>query len=174
MSEREMKTKKKRCLPGGILLVSMLMIPGCLSKPDIPESEVEQKVFQLVNEYRSGIGLEELRWSEVIAEECRVHSQNMSSGSIAVGHDGFELRIKNILKTIRFTIAGENIAVISGYTNPAVLAVNEWLNSSEHLANMESDFNLTGVGVARSDTGDYYITQIFVREENLPESDLYH
>jgi uncharacterized protein YkwD len=150
-----------------VLWITILVLPGCLSKPDIPESEVEQKIFQLVNEHRSSIGLAELRWNEVIAEECRLHSKDMSSGSVAVGHDGFELRMKNILKAISFSIAGENVAFVSGYTNPAVLAVNEWLNSSEHLANIESDFNLTGVGVSRNDTGDYYITQIFVREENI-------
>ena len=162
-----MDVKNKFPIIAGILWIAILIHPGCLSKPDISEGEVEQKIFQLVNEHRSSIGLEELKWSEVIAEECRFHSKDMSAGSVPVGHEGFDQRMKNILKSISFTIAGENIAYVSGYTNPAILAVNEWLNSNEHLANIESDFNLTGVGVSRSETGDYYITQIFVREENL-------
>lgn len=158
-------------IKNGILLcVSVVLVfifQSCVSKPDIPASEVEQKVFQLVNEHRVSIGFDELEWDETIAEVCREHSKNMSAGIAQVGHQGFDQRIKSLFETIDFSVAGENIAYVSGYTNPAVLAVNEWLDSSEHRVNIESDFNLTGVGVSRNNNGDYYITQIYVREKGL-------
>ncbi len=153
-----------------LVLVISFLFQSCLSKPDISESDVEQKVFQMVNEHRISIGFEELEWNETIAEQCRLHSKNMSSGNIPVGHDGFSQRVKNLLETIHFSIAGENIAYVSGYTNPAVLAVNEWLDSNEHRVNIESDFNLSGVGVSRNSSGDYHITQIFLREKIIQNS----
>jgi len=141
----------------------MFFSQACVDKPDLSETEVEQKVFQLVNEYRIGMGLRQLSWEENIAEQCRIHSRNMANGLVAVGHDGFDGRVETLLKAIAFSVAGENVAFVSGYTNPAVLAVNEWLNTEEHRANIESDYSLTGVGVIRSQNGDYYITQIYVR-----------
>jgi uncharacterized protein YkwD len=138
-----------------------------VSKPDIPASEVEQKVFQLVNEHRVSIGFDELTWNELIAEQCREHSKNMSAGTVEIGHSGFDDRVKSLLENIPFSIAGENVAFVSGYTNPAVLAVDEWLGSSEHRVNIESDFNLSGVGVIRNNNGDYYVTQIFVRGKQV-------
>jgi len=159
-----------------IILVTTftILLQNCVSKPDIPASEVEQKVFQLVNEHRVNIGFDELTWNEQISEQCREHSKNMSSGIVEVGHSGFDDRIKKILEFIPFSIAGENVAFVSGYTNPAVLAVDEWLSSQEHRVNVESDFNLTGIGVIRNNNGDYYITQIYIREKQVPQKNFSH
>lgn len=158
-----------------ILVVAfVILLQNCVSKPDIQASEVEQKVFQLVNEHRVNIGFDELTWNEQIAEQCREHSKNMSAGIIEVGHSGFDDRINRLLEFIPFSIAGENVAFVSGYTNPAVLAVDEWLGSPEHRVNIESDFNLTGVGVIRNNNGDYYITQIFIREKLFPQKKSAH
>ena len=147
------------------LAIVLMLIPtqGCLNQPDLSEVEVEQKVFQLVNEYRVGLGMENLQWNESVAAQCRAHSKNMAIGMVIVGHDGFDARVTTLLEMISFSVAGENVAYVSGYTHPAVLAVNEWLNTDEHRANIESDYNLTGVGVARNQSGDYYITQIYIR-----------
>jgi uncharacterized protein YkwD len=151
-----------------------VLLQNCVSKPDIPASEVEQKIFQLVNEHRVSIGFDELTWNQQISDQCREHSKNMSAGNVEVGHSGFEDRMKKLLESIPFSIAGENVAFVSGYTNPAVMAVDEWLGSSDHRVNIESDFNLTGVGVVRNNNGDYYITQIFVREKLVPQKNPSH
>jgi uncharacterized protein YkwD len=162
-----MKLKKLQII--ALIIVFAILLHHCMNKPDIPASEVEQKVFQLVNEHRASIGFDELAWNETIAEQCREHSKNMSTGIVPVGHSGFDERIKKLLGFISFSIAGENVAFVSGYSNPAVLAFNEWLNSQEHQVNLESDFNLSGVGVIRNNNGDYYITQIFIREKFVPQ-----
>ena len=41
-------------LPVALFMV-MIAAHGCLDKADLSEVEVEQKVFQLVNEYRVGL-----------------------------------------------------------------------------------------------------------------------
>jgi uncharacterized protein YkwD len=152
-----------------IFLFLFLLIPinGCnVSSSSNPgEAEVERDVLNLVNQHRVSIGLEALEWNETIAIECRDHSRNMASGSVSIAHDGFDQRAANIGDTIPYTLIGENVAYIntgaSGSSSPASLALNGWLNNTLHRDNIEGNYNLTGVGVAK-DGSEYYFTQIFV------------
>lgn len=122
-----------------------------------PSDSVEAKVHQLVNEHRIGIGLSALEWNETIASECRQHSQEMASTN-SLNHDGFNERINKIGETISWSWAGENVA----YNYSAEAVVIAWLNSPGHKSNIESNSNLTGVGVAY-DGNTIYFTQIFIR-----------
>lgn len=134
-----------------------------MNNPDLSKYDVEQRIFQLVNEHRGRVGLNFLEWNEDISEKCRDHSKNMALGVVPIGHDGFDDRISFIRQTIPIVSAGENIGFISGYTNPAVAIFNEWLISNDHLENIEGLYDLTGIGVERNQNGDYYITEIFVK-----------
>jgi uncharacterized protein YkwD len=60
-------------------------------------------------------------------------------------------------------MAAENVAANIGYKNPAREAVEGWKNSQEHRKNMLGDYDLTGIGVARSPQGLYFFSQIFLR-----------
>ena len=122
-----------------------------------PSDSVEAAVHRLVNEHRIGIGLSALEWNETIAIECRLHSQEMVNTN-SLNHDGFNERINNIGETISWSWAGENVA----YNYSAETVVIAWLNSSGHKSNIESNSNLTGVGVAY-DGSTIYFTQIFIR-----------
>ena len=157
-----MKYKKKTIY---LLFIFLLIsINGCKTSSNPGESEVERDVFDMVNQHRASIGLNALEWSETIAIECRTHSRNMASCSVSIGHDGFDERAAAIRNTIPYTLIGENVAysnVGSGGSSPASLALNEWLNNSQHRGNIEGNYNLTGVGAAR-DGNKYYMTQIFV------------
>lgn len=121
---------------------------------------VEAKVHQLVNEHRTGMGLAALQWNETIAIECRIHSEEMANTN-SLNHDGFNERINKIGETISWSWAGENVA----YNYSAEAVVNAWLNSPGHKSNIESNSNLTGVGVAY-DGNTIYFTQIFIRSSN--------
>jgi uncharacterized protein YkwD len=122
-----------------------------------PLDSVEAKVHQLVNEHRIGMGLSALEWNETIANECRLHSEEMANTN-SLNHDGFNERINRIGETISWSWAGENVA----YNYSAQGAVNAWLNSPGHKSNIESNSNLTGVGVAYNGSTIYF-TQIFIR-----------
>ncbi|MFM6200937.1 MAG: CAP domain-containing protein, partial [Dolichospermum sp.] len=50
-----------------------------------------------------------------------------------------------------------------GHQDPAAQAVQGWLNSSGHLANIRGNYNQTGIGVARNNQGKIYFTQIFLQ-----------
>ncbi len=160
-----MKYKMKTINSLFIFLFLSISINGCKISSNPSESEVERDVFEMVNQHRVSIGLNALEWNETIAVECRTHSRNMASGSVPIGHDGFDQRAANIRNTIPYTLIGENVAYIntgSGVSpSPASLALNGWLSNPQHRGNIEGNYKLTGVGVAR-DGNKYYLTQIFV------------
>ena len=103
------------------------------------------------------MGLAALEWNETIAIECRNHSIEMANAH-TINHDGFNDRINKIEETISWSWAGENVA----YNYSAEAVVIAWLNSPGHKSNIESNSNLTGVGVAY-DGSTIYFTQIFIR-----------
>ena len=124
----------------------------------IPSNNIEAEVHRLINLHRTGIGLPSLEWNETIANECRQHSQDMANAH-TINHDGFNERINKIGETISWSWAGENVA----YNYSAQGAVTAWLNSPGHKSNIESNSNLTGVGVAFDEDSVMYFTQIFIR-----------
>jgi len=150
-------------------LTFLLLFVLTLSCEDNPVSNnenhfsnsIEQEVYQLINLHRTGIGLDPLEWSDVIAAECRLHSRDMA-GEQTINHDGFNERIERIREKISLNWAGENVAM----NWSAQAAVDAWLNSSGHKSNIESNSNLTGVGLAFDADSAMYFTQIFVRSSN--------
>ena len=121
-------------------------------------NNIEAEVHRFVNLHRTGMGLPALEWNETIANECRQHSQEMVNAH-TINHDGFNERINKIGETISWSWAGENVA----YNYSAQGAVTAWLNSPGHKSNIESNSNLTGVGVAFDEDSVMYFTQIFIR-----------
>ena len=93
---------------------------------------------------------------------ARKHSEDMASGRCAFGHDGYDLRVSKIKKTIKPCdgYVGENVAY--GASNGKE-AVDIWKNSSAHRKNMLGDYKYIGIGTASNKKGDIYYTQIFVR-----------
>jgi uncharacterized protein YkwD len=124
---------------------------------------LEQKVLVQINQYRATKGLRSLTLNATVAQQARIHSQNMASGSVPFGHQGFQQRFQTIAAVIPLMAMAENVAYNSGYSDPATVAVQGWLKSPGHKTNIEGNYNLTGIGVAKSRTGAYYFTQIFVR-----------
>ncbi|MEB3882700.1 CAP domain-containing protein [Lyngbya sp. CCY1209] len=129
--------------------------------PDI--SALEQTVHAQVNEYRQSQGLPPLKLDSRISQEARRHSQNMASGQVPFSHEGSKQRYQAIGQQISYRQIAENVAYNSGYANPGKQAVEGWIDSPGHEENMTGDYDLTGIGIARNDKGEYYFTQIFVR-----------
>lgn len=116
-----------------------------------------------VNQYRKNKGLPPMRLLGLAASEATRHSSNMASKRIAFGHAGFNQRAIAIANELKGTSStGENIA-FGKMTWRQV--IDAWLKSPDHKANIEGDFNYTGVGVARDSRGVVYYTQIFVSKK---------
>lgn len=138
------------------------VLPPRLSAPARaahPLAQAEQDLFARVNAYRASKGLPALRWSEVIAEQARRHSEAMASGAVARGHEGFDERLAAIRKRLRISSWGENVVGDSGVED----AFRRLLDSRSHRENMERDFDLTGIGAATDAAGMLYLTQIFAK-----------
>jgi uncharacterized protein YkwD len=147
------------------LFIATLISAACntIFGPSIGDTpaQLEQKIFTLLNDHRRSIGLGELVWNEIIAEQARLHSQDMASGKVPVGHDGFEGRVAVIAKTIPWQSAAEVAALVPS----AEAAVNGWIGSAEHRPFVEGDFEWTGVGVVKGSSGNsLYATQIFIKQ----------
>ena len=85
----------------------------------------------------------------------------MADKVVSFGHEEFQKRTDEIKTKIMFKRTSENVAM-NNAPLAAQLAVRGWINSEGHKKNMEGDYNLTGVGIARSRDGSWYFTQIFV------------
>lgn len=128
---------------------------------------LEDAVFELVNSHRRSLRLPSLVAEERIRTLAREHSKYLASGNAPLSHEGFEARIGAL--GLPYVRAAENAASNRGFADPAAAAVSRWISSPDHRRNIEGDFDLTGVGVARSETGTYYFTQIFVKRSDHPD-----
>ena len=125
-------------------------------------NDLEQRTHDLVNDYRETQGLSRLEWSPVVAGISLSHSTDMANGA-PFSHDGFEERADAISSRIEIRAVGENLATNFGFSDPVQTAVDGWIQSPGHHANMVGDYTHSGVGVAQSSDGSFFITQMFIR-----------
>jgi uncharacterized protein YkwD len=124
-------------------------------------TDLEKAVNQQINLYRASKKLPPLSVDARITQQARIHSENMASGKVKFSHDGFDGRAKAI--AIPYQSVAENVAYNMGFSDPVRNAVDGWIKSDGHRKNMEGQFNLTGIGIAKNAKGEYYFTQLFVR-----------
>jgi uncharacterized protein YkwD len=129
------------------------------SASDTP-AQIEQHIFNLVNEHRRSIGVSEFAWNETIAEQARLHSLDMADGTVPFGHDGFDARVAKIAESLPWRSAAE----VAALATTAAVVVNGWIASAEHKPMLEGDFEWTGVGVVMARSGSsFYATQIMIK-----------
>ncbi len=126
------------------------------------ETQLQQSVFDYVNQYRKTKGLPALQILPNITNEALRHSKSMSDGRTDFGHDGFENRADKLMAQIQQSNAiAENVA----YGKFAAQeVVNRWIQSAGHRKNIEGKFTLTGVGIIRRKDGYLFFTQIFINK----------
>lgn len=122
---------------------------------------LKQAIFNKINSYRVSQGMAKLTSNSAIDNQARIHSQDMANRTVPFGHTGFSERIKAI--GISYRSAGENVAYNQGYSDPATIAVQGWLKSPGHLANIRGNYDKTGIGVVSNSRGEIYFTQLFLR-----------
>ncbi|GBF82627.1 CAP domain-containing protein [Aphanothece sacrum] len=123
---------------------------------------LEEEINRRVNQYRLSKNLPPLQMNAQMSYVARQYSQKMANKTATFSHDGFEGRAKTIGAKIPYQTFAENLAYIKGYPDLASVAVKGWINSPGHRKNMEGNFNLTGVGIAKNSEGEYYFTQLFL------------
>ena len=126
----------------------------------------ERRAFDLINAERRARGESSLVWDAELTRMARLHSESMARQNF---FDHTNPQGENMTMRARacgvcgWSAIAENIAYNSGYDDPAAFAVERWLASSKHRANMlREGFTHSGVGVARTADGRVFFTQVFV------------
>lgn len=121
----------------------------------------EKEVFNLINQQRTNNGLQPLKVDNEVQRVAKIKAQDMVTNNY-FSHESpvygspFDM-LKNF--KVSYTTAGENIA---GNSSNSV-AVNAWMNSSGHKANiLNSSFNYTGIGVVSSPKYGKIYVQMFI------------
>lgn len=127
---------------------------------DTKNSENEEYVLKLINDYREKNGVSKLTMGSKLLKMARLKADDMvnsdyfSHSSPTYGSP-FEMMKSYGLS---YKVAGENIA-----GNPSLEgAVNSWINSSTHRENLLSkSYNYVGIGVTKSPTYGYIVVAMF-------------
>ena len=121
-----------------------------------------EQAVQLSNQFRAENDLNEtLEWCEELYELCLEHSINMSAKTVPFGHEGFVERVKRL--SYRSKKSAENVFQGSGPIEKLpTLAVDGWINSPGHRANLLGSFNRCAVAFHQAD-GRWFATQMFTR-----------
>jgi uncharacterized protein YkwD len=130
-------------------------------EPKVKLTEEEQAILDLTNKEREKEKLPPLKFNPVLTECARAHSKNMAK------QNKFEHELDGKKPSDRVTAfgydwswVGENIGMSGGNAPEAVMRL--WMNSPGHKENILKDkFEEIGIGIAKSDKGEYYFTQVF-------------
>ncbi len=131
--------------------------------PDL--RKIERRVFDLVNQERRRAGVPPLQWDDALAAEARRHSYNMMARWFFSHEDPIRGALNKRLKSanLPWGRCAENIFSEQGYADPAEMAVQGWLKSPGHRANMlDPRLTHTGIGAAQRSDATIYITQDFI------------
>ena len=121
----------------------------------------EKEVFNLINQQRANNGLPALKVDEELQKVARIKAEDMVSNNYFSHTSPTYGSPFDMMKSfgIAYRTAGENIAANSSNSG----AVNAWMNSSGHKANiLNSNFNYTGVGVVSSPKYGKMYVQMFI------------
>ena len=131
-------------------------------------AEVEQAIFNKVNEERTKAGVAPLTYNTTMENYARIKSQDMGDNNYFSHTDlnGNNITTKMKADGVTYKAWGENIAYIAGVTDPTALAnqfMTNWMNSQGHKENiLSTKFSSIGVGVYKIGN-KLYGTQEFYR-----------
>jgi uncharacterized protein YkwD len=140
---------------------------GPSASPSIDQATaIERRAFDKTNQVRVAHGMAVLAWDAELCRMAREHSQSMARQGY-FSHEtleGLQLKDRARAKGIpRFRVIGENIAYNKGYEDPGGFAVERWMISPGHRANiLYIGFQAAAIGSYVSTDGSVYLTQIFI------------
>ncbi len=128
-----------------------------------PKKQMTEDFMLLINDHRQSLGIDPLIHVEGLQEIAEEHSENMAFKIVAFGHTGFSERC-SLARTV---LGGGNLCAenVANGQKTVQSAFNSWMNSSGHRANIEQvRVTHTGFGFAKTSSGAWYWTQIFLEK----------
>lgn len=137
------------------------------ASPSLAEAgDIERRAFEQTNVVRVQNGLPPFEWDADVCRMARTHSESMSRLNYFshVTPDGLRLRDRaRAVGILTFTVLGENIAYNQGYEDPGAFAVERWMASAKHRANILSkEFRAMAIGTYVAPDGSVFLTQTFI------------
>lgn len=132
----------------------------------VEPNDIEKRAFEQTNIVRVKNGLAPLVWDADVCRMARMHSESMSrQGYFAhVTPEGLRLRDRaRVAGILRYAVLGENIAYNQGYDDPGAFAVERWMQSEKHRANiLSTEYRAMAIGTFVAADGSVYLTQTFI------------
>jgi uncharacterized protein YkwD len=159
--------QQARSQPVARLITSITPVTK-ISTPSAPvePNDIERRAFEQTNIIRVKNGLPPFEWDNDVCRMARIHSEKMSrQGFLShVTPEGLGLRDRIRAAGIaKFLVLGENIAYNQGYDDPGAFAVERWMLSFKHRANILSpEFHAMAIGSFVAPDGSVYLTQTFI------------
>jgi uncharacterized protein YkwD len=130
-------------------------------------NDIERRAFEQTNLERIKNGLPPFVWDADLGRISRSYSETMSRQRF-FSHttpDGKRLPDRARAAGIgRYSVLGENLAYNQGYDDPGTLAVERWMLSPKHRANiLSSEFRAMAIGSYVAPDGSVYLTQTFIK-----------
>jgi len=140
---------------------------GVAASPSVDEATViERRAFEKTNQKRVENGLNPLVWDPDLCRMAREHSESMARQGYFAHEtlEGLQLKDRARARGIpRFRVIGENIAYNKGYQDPGGFAVDRWMISPGHRANiLYVGFQASAIGSYVSADGSVYVTQVLI------------
>ena len=127
---------------------------------------IERRAFEKTNQARVANGLTPLVWDSELCRMARTHSEKMARLGFFSHETPEGLQLKDRARAmgiLHFRVIGENIAYNKGYEDPGAFAVERWMTSSGHRANiLYVGFQASAIGSYVSTDGSVYLTQVFI------------
>ena len=145
---------------------TLLAISNTASSTLTEANAIERRAFEQTNLIRRQNGLPALRWDADVCRMARDHSESMSRDGF-FSHttpDGKRLRDRaRLVGILTFSVVAENIAYNQGYEDPGAFAVERWMLSPKHRANILSpEFRAMAIGSYVAADGSVFLTQTFI------------
>jgi uncharacterized protein YkwD len=142
-------------------------VPVTVPSPSLDEATpIERKAFEQTNSERTKNGLAPFVWDADFCRMARQHSEELARLGYFSHADRNGLRLRERARAVgitHYTVLGENIAYNLGYDDPGAFAVERWMLSAGHRANiLYTGFKAMAVGTFVAADGSVFLTQTFI------------
>lgn len=151
-----------------ISLLVFLAIPSAgvlYAQEEISIIDLKKDVHKHANAYRQSQHLDRLIAKSGLNRLAQQHAVDMASGRVPFSHQGFNKRVKEAKKYFKRPVSMAENVYMSSYPVSEIAegCVKGWIKSPGHNRNLKGNYKYTGIGIAKSDDGTYYVVQLYAK-----------